>query len=217
MKYLPLFIFWCLWFIVYSTRTVFSPILPLIEDTLFVDHLKCRWLYLRGNLLSDAHFDQYVDSIAGLLDEAQQRNFTIWPILGVYVWPNPWPYPATYAEEIASLKSWIHQRLNWIDISLPGNCETVGLPGKPLKEAELVVFPIPCKDELNLRYSLSVQAKVHWELTDQVGRTVQRQQNILQDAGVYQNKINTSMLAPGVYFLKLTVDEMNAQQRIVKL
>ena len=38
MKILPLFIFWCLWFLNYSTRTVFSPILPLIEDNLSLSH-----------------------------------------------------------------------------------------------------------------------------------------------------------------------------------
>ena len=38
MKLLSLFIFWCLWFLNYSTRTVFSPILPLIEDNLSLSH-----------------------------------------------------------------------------------------------------------------------------------------------------------------------------------
>ena len=38
MKFLPLFIFWCLWFLNFSTRTVFSPILPLIEDSLSLSH-----------------------------------------------------------------------------------------------------------------------------------------------------------------------------------
>src|SRR4030042_4792431 len=45
MNLLPLFIFWCLWFIVYSTRTVFSPILPLIEDTLSLTHGKAGGLF----------------------------------------------------------------------------------------------------------------------------------------------------------------------------
>jgi NNP family nitrate/nitrite transporter-like MFS transporter len=45
MKLFPLFIFWCLWFIVYSTRTVFSPILPLIEDALFLTHGKAGGLF----------------------------------------------------------------------------------------------------------------------------------------------------------------------------
>lgn len=38
MKFYPLFIFWCLWFLNFSTRTVLSPILPLIEDNLSLSH-----------------------------------------------------------------------------------------------------------------------------------------------------------------------------------
>ena len=38
MKLLPLFIFWCLWFFNFSTRTSFSPLLPLIEDSLSLSH-----------------------------------------------------------------------------------------------------------------------------------------------------------------------------------
>ena len=34
MKLIPLFVFWCLWFLNFSNRTVFSPILPLMEDSL---------------------------------------------------------------------------------------------------------------------------------------------------------------------------------------
>jgi len=38
MKLLPLLIFWCLWFLNFSTRTIFSPLLPLIEDSLSISH-----------------------------------------------------------------------------------------------------------------------------------------------------------------------------------
>jgi NNP family nitrate/nitrite transporter-like MFS transporter len=38
MRLLPLFVFWCLWFLNFSTRAVFSPILPLIEDSLSISH-----------------------------------------------------------------------------------------------------------------------------------------------------------------------------------
>jgi hypothetical protein len=189
----------------------------LIEDTLFRNRLKCRWLNLRGNVLSNSNIDQYIDSIAGLLNEAQQRNFTAWQILGIFVWPNPWPYPATYGEETESLKSWIHQRMGWIDNSLPGTCQNVGMPIEMGKQTEMQVYPVPCKDELNLKYSLLRSAKVHWELSDQMGRIVLSRQNAVLDAGVHQNQINTIILAPGVYFLKLSLDEMTFQRRVVKL
>ncbi len=45
MKLLPLFIFWCLWFLNFSNRTVFSPILPLIEDSLSLSHGEAGGLF----------------------------------------------------------------------------------------------------------------------------------------------------------------------------
>src|SRR4030066_2143477 len=38
MKLLPLFFFWCLWFLNFSPPAVFSPFLPLIEDSLSISH-----------------------------------------------------------------------------------------------------------------------------------------------------------------------------------
>jgi len=46
MKLLPLFVFWCLWFLNFSTRTVFSPLLPLIEDSLHLSHGKAGGLFI---------------------------------------------------------------------------------------------------------------------------------------------------------------------------
>jgi len=45
MEFLPLFIFWSLRFLNFSTRTVFSPILPLIEDNLFLSHSEAGGLF----------------------------------------------------------------------------------------------------------------------------------------------------------------------------
>ena len=45
MKLLPLFIFWGLWFLNFSTRTIFSPILPLIENTLSISHGQAGGLF----------------------------------------------------------------------------------------------------------------------------------------------------------------------------
>ena len=36
MKLLPLFIFWCLWFLSFFTRGVFSPFLPMIVTALML-------------------------------------------------------------------------------------------------------------------------------------------------------------------------------------
>ena len=45
MTLLPLFIFWGLWYLNFSTRAIFSPILPLIEDTLLLSHGEAGGLF----------------------------------------------------------------------------------------------------------------------------------------------------------------------------
>ncbi len=45
MTFLPLFIFWGLWYLNFSTRSIFSPILPLIEDTLSLSHGEAGGLF----------------------------------------------------------------------------------------------------------------------------------------------------------------------------
>jgi MFS family permease len=45
MKLWPLFIFWCLWFLNFSTRTVFAPLLPLIEDSFSLSHGQAGGLF----------------------------------------------------------------------------------------------------------------------------------------------------------------------------
>ena len=95
----------------------------MLTDSNFTNQLKCRWSSLRERTLSDAHLYSVIDSVANYLNESQTWNFTVWPILGTYVWPNVAPYPTTYAGEIANLKQWLSRRMEWLDSNIPGNCD----------------------------------------------------------------------------------------------
>ncbi len=89
----------------------------LMQDTLFTQNLACRWQFLRaGTLRTDSIFGA-IDSMATVLAESQARNFQFWPILGIYVWPNPGPLPDTYAGEVQKMKNWVSERLDWLDIA----------------------------------------------------------------------------------------------------
>jgi MFS transporter, NNP family, nitrate/nitrite transporter len=46
MKVLYLALFWSLWFLIFSTRTSLSPLLPVIEDELLLSHARAGGLYL---------------------------------------------------------------------------------------------------------------------------------------------------------------------------
>ncbi|MBC8048117.1 MAG: T9SS type A sorting domain-containing protein, partial [Fimbriimonadaceae bacterium] len=96
-----------------------------VTDTLYNNNLRCRWEELRESTLSEENIFHYIDSIEVLVDIAKDRHYQIWPILGVYVWPNPYPLADTYAEEIVNLKTWIAGRLTWLDESIPGICYAI--------------------------------------------------------------------------------------------
>lgn len=87
-----------------------------LEDPAFVDKLKLRWNELRGGTLSNDYVQgkiaEYVAQIEAA--DAARKNFDRWPVLGIYVWPNNF-VGDTYASEVNYLKSFIENRLTWLD------------------------------------------------------------------------------------------------------
>lgn len=75
-----------------------------------------RWSVLRTNIFNPTNVLARIDQIASYLNESKEREFTRWPRLNTYVWPNPNIYiQATYAQIIANKKKWVQDRFNWID------------------------------------------------------------------------------------------------------
>jgi hypothetical protein len=93
----------------------------LLDDTIYENKLKCRWEYLREKSFHQDSIFNFIDSMALYLNDAQQRNFQQWPTLGTYVWPNFY-VGSTYQDELNFFKTWIGDRLLWIDNNLGGNC-----------------------------------------------------------------------------------------------
>jgi hypothetical protein len=89
----------------------------LLSDPEFENRLKSRWAELRENELRTERMLADIDSLALYLDEAQERNFRRWPILGGHVWPNTF-VGETYQEEVEFLKGWLTERLAWMDANI---------------------------------------------------------------------------------------------------
>ncbi len=86
----------------------------LFEDPDFAQRYADRWGELRANQFSVAHLHARIDYWAGVLAEAQARNYKRWRILGEHVWPNNF-VGQSYDEEIDYLKQWVEKRYRWID------------------------------------------------------------------------------------------------------
>lgn len=121
-----------------------------LEDPAFTDSLRCRWESLRGNVLGTQRLDAWCDSMATHLALGAQHNFTAWPILGTWVWPNPDPLPTTYSGEINELKDWLQARWQWLDDNIPGHCADIGMSEWANANAA-IAFPNPFHDRISIQ------------------------------------------------------------------
>ena len=88
----------------------------LLEDPAYVDQLKNRWSMIRASVLSRAAVEDKIDSYSNQLvrSGAVFYNDQKWGVIGTEVWPNNF-VGATYDDEVQYLKSWLLNRIDWMD------------------------------------------------------------------------------------------------------
>ena len=87
----------------------------LMEDDRYRNQVYCRWTSFRKTIFSDDSIIAFIDSCVTEMGDAVDRNFTRFPTLGEYVWPAIEPFPETFEGEITNLKTWLIERLAWMD------------------------------------------------------------------------------------------------------
>lgn len=137
----------------------------LMEDNGYRDSLAKRWKELREGPFKTDSIMAYIDDNIQNLGVAVDRNFAKWPVLGEYVWPNDF-IGATYGQEIGYLKTWITNRLNWMDVNIRYTGVSNALNNK------LLVYPNPVNSEMNIRLNLSLENKIDIEIFDLMGKKV---------------------------------------------
>ena len=92
----------------------------LFEDLEFRLKTADRWFHLRETSFSTPKLLADIDRVALLLDEAQARNFVRWNVLGQQIDYNPpgWTNRDTYQKEVDWLKTWLEDRLAWMDMAI---------------------------------------------------------------------------------------------------
>jgi hypothetical protein len=93
----------------------------LLEDPAFVVQLQDRWIALRSSTFSESSILGKIDSYVSEINESGSidANFSLWQVLGTYVWPNNF-IGASHDDEIEYLNNWINARLSWLDGSIAG-------------------------------------------------------------------------------------------------
>ncbi len=86
-------------------------------DSEFRTSLRCRWETLRKGPFGFTPIEAQIDAWVTRLADAEKRDHARWPVIGQKLWPNPVALPS-YAAEIDYLKTFLHQRFEFLDAQL---------------------------------------------------------------------------------------------------
>ncbi|MFM7327503.1 MAG: CotH kinase family protein [Bacteroidota bacterium] len=151
----------------------------MLGEPVFRKRVASRWFALRKSFLSTASLHATVDSVATLLSESQVRNFSLYPILNQYVWPNRY-VGGSYANELKYLKDWLALRTTYLDAAFNEFLKPVYDPEK--YEAP-EVYPNPSDGDVNFRYYVRDYEVVEIRIRDASGRPVATLRDELHDNG----------------------------------
>ncbi|HNT49482.1 MAG TPA: CotH kinase family protein [Cyclobacteriaceae bacterium] len=168
----------------------------LYQDPVYRSKLAARWAEVRSNQLQTSRLHTYIDSVYSVLhSEATFRNFQRWPVIGLYVWPNFF-VGSSYTEEVNWLKTWITNRMNWLDANMPQVITAVE------SNTSFQVYPNPFLNEVYLEYSLSEPGKFEVEWFDSSGKGFHKFSETQISKGTYQTTINTQNWPSGLYYFR---------------
>jgi hypothetical protein len=165
----------------------------LMQDRKFVSELHDKYFILRKNILSQTHLDQIIDSVAALLEMAQNRHYQKWKILGINVGtPESGEQPDTYSGEIQKFKSWINTRLAWLDDNMVGKSYASVDGYQPLCR----IFPNPAGENLYIESDTIVRKIILYNYS---GIPVREK----TDCNDYSVTLNLANLSPGLYIARI--------------
>jgi hypothetical protein len=193
----------------------------MLSDPEFLNRINCRWQDLReGPFHTDSIFN-VIDSVSNLLSAATQRNFNRWNILNTYIWPNNY-VGNNYVNELDYLKTWIQNRLQWMDNNLPGNavdCNFLSADNNLDSSIEVKVIPNPFTDRFYIEvHDLLSNENIIVSVHDLYGKQLYKeifktQDHILIDA---QNISELDHLSMGVYIIRVSSGDVSKSLKLIK-
>jgi hypothetical protein len=162
----------------------------MLSDSVFNNVLQDRWVHFRKNELLKKSIDMRIDSIVAIVNEASERNFDKWDVIGEDLWPNYF-VGDSYSAEIEYLSEWFDKRISWIDSSLLGeNSERL-----PIEEVRYRYYPIPLGNTLKFEVKLDRSCLVNLAMYDYTGKPIATLiDNIPYEAGNYNNEWDLTWL-----------------------
>jgi len=185
--------------------------LKLLEDNNFGTQLVDRWREIRINEWSDSHIEACIDSLVESINEGQMRNFNQWSILGEYVWPNSF-IGNSHIEEIAQLRSWLTDRLEWMDRSI----EQLNRSQTRVSNGTVAnVFPNPFLETLTFEvFGLSNQ-QVEIEVYNSLGQLIFLEETKILASGKVDVFWTPELESTEFYFFRILINGKESENGVI--
>jgi hypothetical protein len=175
----------------------------LLQDSIYRNDMKCRWIQLRSSTLDTTHIFHLIDSMKTYIGIAANRHYTKFSL------------NTNLQAESDTLKWWIKKRLVWLDTHIQGNCTTTGINEKELFANSIQAFPNPTSGLLNVSFYLYSEKKMKVELRDIYGRTLRYENEHLYPSGKNALSMDLSGLSDGIYFVNVSNSEMKYTGKVI--
>ncbi len=151
----------------------------LLKDTVFENMLKCRWEYLREDILKTTEIYSHIDSVSNIINQSAYYN---------------------NSQSIDQLKTWINDRIEWLDENMPGKCITI--PDSIDNEVENIkVYPNPVSDYAIISFNFKEPTIITIKVYDLMGKEVKQVSDNQLFSGENTISFDVRGLSPGMYFM----------------
>ncbi len=179
----------------------------MMSDPIFVNRLNCRWKDLRTRFLQQDSLFLWMDTQTAYLEESLNRNFERWDFIGNNIWFEPFPIPESYEEEISYMKTWIQDRIEWMDANMLGNCEEdITTANAVLSNSHFSFAPNPAIENILLYNLRGERLTIH----DAKGR-----KHISISITESERYLDISTLSSGMYFITMELEGNKMTQKLI--
>ncbi|MBR9975893.1 MAG: CotH kinase family protein, partial [Bacteroidetes bacterium] len=186
----------------------------LLADTAFVHRLERRWFSLRTGLLSTARLGYWIDSVSTSIAPALARDHALWRLHDTYVWMDAWE-SRSVAEELHFLKTWLRDRIDWMDTHIAGIADWRPDPERSPLHTIDGVAPQPARGAFTLAFTLGMYGHVTVTISDLLGRERLRREAGVVGIGAHTVQLDARGLPAGCYLLRLHVGPRIVETRTI--
>ncbi len=180
----------------------------LMANQAFLEKVICRWEELRESIITPQRFNQKIDSLDLLVQNAIERNNQVWTT-DLITSDVHWASTESYDQNVSDLKTWIQDRIDWMDNKFASLKKTYA-------QEPINVYPNPSIDAFTIDFHSPNMDVAKLYLYDMQGRLAQSDKVVVVK-GSNQIKMENIKVGNGSYFLKLEVGSQVHTQKLMIL